>query len=45
MGHDVVQGTQYISFLSGAIELAILSDKYRTEIVSIDVQTGRADRK
>lgn len=29
---------------SGAIELAIISDKYKTEIISIDVQTGRADR-
>lgn len=32
-------------YQSGAIELAILSDKYKTEIISIDVQTGRADRK
>lgn len=28
----------------GAIELAILADHFRTEICSIDVQTGRVDR-
>ncbi|KAG0147344.1 hypothetical protein CROQUDRAFT_670614 [Cronartium quercuum f. sp. fusiforme G11] len=28
----------------GAIELAILAEHYRTEICSIDVQTGRVDR-
>jgi hypothetical protein len=37
--------THWLMFPSGAIELAIVSDKYKIEIISIDVQSGRTDRK